>query len=316
MKVTIIGPGAVGMVLAYTLVLRAIAREVVLVGRNRAKAEGEALDLMHAQTFLEVPVKVRAGEIEDAEGSEVVVVCASVPMGKEFSNRNELLRGNVELMQALLPRLGRVAPAAKLLMVSNPVDALTWWAKELTGFPAERVMGTGTLVDSVRLRELLSETIGIHPQDLRTYILGEHGDHQFAALSVAGVGGERIDDTVERRGLFERAKFGGFEVFSKKGNTSYTVGLAAAYIVKSILMDERRTMPVSVQVKGYLGVDEVYLSLPVVIGRNGIERYLYPELNDEERQSFLRAAAAVNSAIQEIRSSCLEGVAPSPCPLG
>jgi len=297
MKVTIIGPGKVGMVLAYTLMLRGVAREIVLVGSNRERAEGEALDLTHAQAFQQIPVKVRAGEIGDAAGSEVVAVCASVPMPSGLLTRNALAQGNADLMKKLLPRVAEVAPEAKLVMVSNPVDVLTWQALELTGFPRERVMGTGTLVDSIRFRELLSEMLHIHPDDLRAYILGEHGEHQFPAMSVAQAGGERIDDTPERRALCERAKHFGIEVFKKKGNTCYAIGQAAAYIIEAILLDEKRTVPLSVKIDGYLGVSGVCLSVPVVVGRRGVERYLHPELNPAETGEFRAAAEAVRGVI-------------------
>ncbi len=298
MKVTIIGPGKVGMVLAYTLMLRGVAREIVLVGSDRVKAEGEALDLTHAQAFQQIPVKVRAGEIEDAAGSEVVAVCASVPMPSGLLSRNALAQGNADLMKRLLPRVAEVAPMAKLVMVTNPVDVLTWQALELTGFPRERVMGTGTLVDSVRFRELLSAMLHIHPDDLRAYILGEHGEHQFPAMSVAQAGGERIDDTPERRALCERAKQFGIEVFQKKGNTCYAIGQAAAYIIEAILLDEKRTVPLSVKIDGYLGVSGVCLSVPVVVGRRGVERYLHPDLNEEETKQFRAAAEAVKGVIE------------------
>jgi len=243
MKVTIIGPGTVGMVLAYTLMLRRTAREIVLVGRNRMKAEGEALDLTHAQAFLQAPVKISAGEIADAIDSEVVVMCASVAAPEGIMDRNEMAKGNADLMRELLPEVARVAPNCKLVMVTNPVDPMTWLALQLTGFPRERVIGTGTLVDSIRFRELLSEMLAIHPDDLRAYILGEHGECQFPAMSVAQAGGEKIDDTPERRALCERAKGFGIEVFRKKGNTCYAIGLATAYLVESILLNERRTLP-------------------------------------------------------------------------
>jgi len=301
MKVTIVGPGKVGMVLAYTLVLRGVAREVVLVGANREKAEGEALDLTHAQAFQQIPVKVRAGDIEDAAGSEVVAVCASIPMPAGLLTRNALAQGNADLMKELLPRIAKVAPDCKLVMVTNPVDVLTWQALQLTGFPRERVMGTGTLVDSIRFRELLSEMLAIHPDDLRTYILGEHGDHQFPAMSVAQSGGERIDDTPERRALCERAKNFGIEVFRKKGNTCYAIGQSAAYIIESILLDEKRTVPLSVLVDGFLGVSDVCLSLPVVVGKKGIERFLHPDLNAIEAEQFREAAKAVREVIEGLK---------------
>lgn len=298
---TIVGPGKVGMVLAYTLVLRGVAREVLLVGADKVKAEGEALDLTHAQAFQQVPVKVRAGEIEDAAGSGVVAICASVPMPPGLLTRNALAQGNADLMKDLLPRVAEIAPDCILLMVTNPVDVLTWQALELTGFPRERVMGTGTLVDSIRFRELLSEMLAIHPDDLRAYILGEHGEHQFPAMSVAQAGGERIEDTPERRALCERAKNFGIEVFRKKGNTCYAIGQAAAYIIESILLDEKRTVPLSVKVDGYLGVEGVCLSMPVVVGKRGVERFLHPDLNPIEAEQFRAAARAVREVIEGLR---------------
>ncbi|WP_367874032.1 malate dehydrogenase [Luteolibacter sp. Populi] len=300
MKVTIVGPGNVGMVLAYTLMLRGAAREIVLVGANRTKAEGEAMDLMHAQAFLQVPVSVRAGDLADCAGSEVVAMCASVPTPEGLTSRNSLAHGNVALMREMLPRIAALAPETKLVMVSNPVDVLTWQALELTGFPKERVMGTGTLVDSIRFREMLSALLGIHPDDLRAYILGEHGEHQFPAMSVAQAGGEKIDDTPERRALCDKAAHAGIEVFRKKRNTCYAIGQAAAYIIESILLDERRTVPLSVKIDGFLGVEGVCLSLPVVVGKRGIERILHPDLNAVESEQFRTAAEAVRKVIADV----------------
>jgi L-lactate dehydrogenase len=218
-----------------------------------------------------------------------------------LDSRNALAQGNADLMKELLPRIAKVAPDCKLVMVTNPVDVLTWQALQLTGFPRERVMGTGTLVDSIRFRELLSEMLAIHPDDLRTYILGEHGEHQFPAMSVAQSGGERIDDTPERRALCERAKNFGIEVFRKKGNTCYAIGQSAAYIIEAILLDEKRTVPLSVLVDGYLGVNDVCLSLPVVVGKKGVERFLHPDLNPAEAEQFREAARAVREVIEGLK---------------
>lgn len=300
MKVSIIGPGKVGMVLAYTLMMKGVAREIVLIGSDRERAEGEALDLMHAQAFLNVPVSVFAGELEDTAGSEVVAVCASVPSPKGMTDRNVIAEGNASLLRRILPAVAKAAPDTKLVMVSNPVDAMTWLALECTGFPPGRVMGTGTLVDSIRFRELLSKLIHIHPDDLRAYILGEHGEHQFPAMSIASAGGELIEDTPERRQLCERAKNLGIEVFRKKGNTCYAIGLAAAYIIESILLDEKRTIPLSVKIDGFAGVHNVCLSVPVVVGSQGIERYLHPPLNPMETAQFRRAATAVRALIDHL----------------
>jgi L-lactate dehydrogenase len=301
MKVTIVGPGYVGMALAYTLMLRGAARELVLVGANRRKAEGEALDLMHAQAFLQVPVSVRAGSFEDCAGSEVVAICASVPTPPDMTTRNVLAHGNAALMAEILPKIATHAPDTKLVMVSNPVDVLTWQAIQLTGFPAKRVMGTGTLVDSFRFRELLSASIGIHTDDLRAYVLGEHGEYQFPAMSVARAGGEKIDDTPERRALCKQAAQAGIEVFRKKGNTGYAIAQAAACIIEAILLDIKKTIPMSLKIDGFLGVDDVCLSLPAVVGRGGIERILHPELTEAEADQFHLAAEAVRKVMAELK---------------
>lgn len=300
MKVTILGPGTVGTTLAYTLLLRNLVDEIVLVGRNRTKAEGEALDLTHAQAFLPTPVIVRAGELEDAAGSDVVVVCLSAPQPSGLLDRNQMAVSNAELYRQILPPLAGIAPECKLVIVTNPVDPLTWLALELTGFPPERVFGTGTLVDSIRFRELLSKTLSIHPDDLRAYVLGEHGEKQFAAMSVAQAGGEPIESTPERDALCQRAAGFGMEVFKKKGNTCYAIAQATAYIVESILEDERRTMPLSVSLQGYLGIDDLCLSIPVVVGRRGIERYIRPNLSEAEIARFHDAAATVREVIKKI----------------
>ena len=235
MKISIVGAGTVGVTLAYTLLLQHRVREILLVGRNRAKVEAEAADLMHAQAFCETPMLIRAGGVEDVEGSEIVVVCASAPHPQPFNDRRSLTLANAELMRSLLPEIAKAAPQAKLIMVSNPVDSLTWLALELTGFPPQRVVGTGTLVDSFRYRDLLSKEIGIHPGDLRVYILGEHGESQFPAMSIAIAGGERIRDDPERRSLAQRAKQAGLEVFQGKGNTCYAIAQATALIIRAIL---------------------------------------------------------------------------------
>lgn len=301
MKVSIVGPGAVGVTLAHTLLLSGIAREILLVGRNREKAEAEALDLMHAQSFLPISTRVTTGDLSDVEGSEVVVMCASVPTPPQMQSRRVLATGNARLMAQLLPTIAQRAPQAKILFVTNPVDSLTWLARELTGFPPSQLMGMGTLVDSFRLRQSLSGVIGIHPSDLRIYVLGEHGESQFVALSIASSGGEPIEDSAERRQLFDYAKRVGLEILQKKGNTCYAIAQAANYVVKSILLDEHTTIPLSTFVNGFLGAGDLCLSLPVVVGKNGVERVLYPQLNEEEQTAFRVSSQEVGQLNEEIK---------------
>jgi L-lactate dehydrogenase len=303
MKVSIVGMGKVGSTVAFALSTRGCVREMVLVGRNHAHVVGDAMDMAHAQAFVEVPTKIIAGTMADTAGSDVIVVCASVSTPPELTDRSDLGPANVRLMREILPPLAELSPNAILVMVSNPVDVLTRFAMEFTGFPWQRVIGTGTLIDSVRLRYELSQELGIHMQDLRAYILGEHGGTQFAAMSIATAGGELIEDTPKRRELIGKVVSSGVDIFQHKGYTNYGIALATVLIVESILLDTRHTVPVSVAIDGYLGISDVCLSLPVVVGRQGIERIMHPTLNDVEVAALRTSAERVKEQIQRARAA-------------
>lgn len=306
MKISIIGIGRVGSSLAYTLVMHGFCRELVLVNRSQEVAEGDAHDLRHAQAFAAKPVSITAGDVPETANSDIIAYCASVPMEPGFSSRLTLGPSNARLIAEQLPPLLEASPEAKLVMISNPVDVLSYLAIRRHGFPAERVLGTGTLIDSMRFREELSREIGIHVDDLRAYILGEHGDTQFPVMSHAQVAGEHLADSRHRRETFEQARHSGFQIFSKKGYTNHAIAAAAAYIIRSIVEDDRRTMPISTLIDGYLGESEVCLSLPVVIGSAGIVRVLHPELDREEADAFRNSAAAVRDAIDRAEAPVLD----------
>jgi len=298
MKVSIIGMGRVGSTLAYTLLLKELPREMVLVHQQRDKSEGDAADLRHAHLFLDHRIDIRAGEVADTMDSDVVVVTASRPWREGFSDRLAMAKANSELFAQLIPQLARVSPQAVLIIVSNPVDVLTYQAIRYSGFAPQRVIGTGTLVDSARFRALLADEVGIHPEDLRAYTLGEHGKTQLPAFSVAEAGGERIDESPHRHELFEQALAAGMDVFNLKGYTNFAIATATYYIVESVLTDARHTMPVSTLIDGYLDVSDVCLSVPCVIGMGGVVRQLRPGLNEQETQAFRRSAAVVRGAIE------------------
>jgi L-lactate dehydrogenase len=297
MKVSIVGIGRVGSTLGYTLTLRGACTELVLVNRRSEVALGDVYDLQHTQPFLARPINIHQGEIADVAGSAVIAVCASVPMPPHIRDRNDLAAGNVALFRDLIPRLTAAAPEAVLLIVSNPVDVLTYCALRFSGLPPSRIVGTGTLIDSARFRSMLSQEVGIHPDDLRAYILGEHGQTQFAVMSAAQAGGEQIDDTPARRKLLDEAVGAGFRVFEYKGYTNFAVSMAAAVIIECIVYDTRHTLPASVYIDGYYGERDVCLSMPVVIGQHGVHRVLQPKLNEAEQAAFHRSAQAVRDVI-------------------
>lgn len=302
MKISVVGAGKVGTTLAFALSQRNFVDEMVLVGRHPDVTMGDVLDLRHAQSFVEVPTRITSGTVEDTRGSDILAICASVPMPADMPDRALLGPANVALMRQLLPPLAERSPEAILVMVSNPVDVLTWFALELTGYAEQRVLGSGTLIDSARLRHELSLEVGIHSQDLRAYILGEHGATQFAAMSCATAGGEAIDDTPKRRELISHAVQAGMEIFQHKGFTNFGIALSVASILEAIALDTKHTIPVSVSVDGFLGVTDVCLSLPVVVGRGGVERILHPRLSEEESRAFQLSARAVRQQIEKARS--------------
>ena len=293
MKISIIGLGNVGSTLAYNLVVQNLAQDLVLVDRNRERARGDAADLTHALSFQESVGRVRFGEVEDTAGSGLIILTLSVPYKPPMKSRADLAAGNRPLFAELVPRLAALSPEAVLLVVTNPVDTMTGWALADSGFPAHRVMGVGTLVDSARFRMELSQHYGIHPGDLRAYVLGEHGPSQFAALSVASAGGERIQDHDLARQLLDRQAASAHEIVADKGYTNFAIASAVALVVDCIVHDRRRTIPVSVKLEDYFGVSGVCLSVPCVVGLRGVERILKPNLDDAEQALFRQCAQAV-----------------------
>lgn len=295
MRISIVGMGQVGAAAAHALTSQGLAVDLVLTSRNARKAEGEAMDLDHAGAILPYVTSVRGGEAELTAGSQLVILAHSIPT--ERPGRKLLAAGNGKLFRETLPQYAELSPDAVFLVLTNPVDALTWLAIQVTGLPASRIMGAGTIIDSARLRTKLSDRFGIHPDDLRAYVLGEHGEEQFAAVSLATGGGVRFNDPSEVHRLFEEARQSPWEVFERKGYTNFAIAQAAALVARTVIYDERRTLPVSTLIDGYLNESGVCLSLPCVVGKAGVDRVLYPELVEEETKAFRASAQSVRETI-------------------
>ena len=301
MKVTIVGTGHVGATLAYVIVLEGLAEKLVLINRNKQVAEGHAMDLRHTSSLVRHPIKVTSGEIRASENSDVVVFTISAPMDRDNPDRRALAAKNAELVRDWMPSLAEASPQAVFLIVTNPVDVMTWAALKVTDLPASRVCGIGTLVDSARFRAMMSEELGIHPDDIRAYILGEHGASQVAAISIASVGGEPIDDSLDRARQFAQVTTEtGLDIFRLKGHTNFAVAKATAVVIEAIQHDHHHTMPLSVLLNGFCGIEDVCLSIPVVVGRNGVTRTLKPKLTPEETDAFRRSAEEVRKNNQQI----------------
>lgn len=300
MKISVVGMGRVGTAVAFALVVRAIPHELVLVGRTRAKSLGDALDLEHAAALVR-PIKVVAGEVGDTAGSDIIILTASAPIEGPVTDRLAQAGPNARLFREMVPPLAALSPRAVLIVLTNPVDVCTYVALRASGLPPGQVLGSGTLIDTARLRSLLSRETGINGLDIRAYVLGEHGDSQFPALSVASVGGLRLDrrDAAMDQ-LVEEARAGGYRVAREKGYTNYAVALSATLICEAITDDARTVLPVSTLIEGFQGVHDVCLSLPCVVGRGGIRRVLSVDLDAEEAGRFRRSAAVVRTVLDQV----------------
>ena len=278
MKIAIIGTGRVGSSIAYALVLKQTCDHLVIAGRSYEKSRGDALDLQHTLAFCSRPMRIEASTNEQVTDADIIVITASVAAdGQIFTSRLQLGDKNTAMFRELIPMLAANNPNAVFIIVTNPVDVMTYAASKLSGFLPNRVMGVGTLVDSARFRTLLSQEEHIHPDDLRTYILGEHGPNQFPLLSSAKAGGELIRDTPRHRELFNQVIEAGFEVYRLKGYTNYAIATATCMVIEAVVFDEHRTMPLSTRFDEWLGIEDNCFSIPVVVGRDGIIRHLHPE---------------------------------------
>ena len=289
---SIIGVGRVGQAIAFAAIAKDLVSDLVLVGRSPESALGDALDLRHASCFSR-PCNVVNGTIADTAGSTVIVIAASVPMTKA-GNRKQCLNANVALFRSLIPPLARLNPNAVFLIVTNPVDVLTHVAQELSGLPHHQVIGSGTLIDTVRLRALLAQRCGVHPLDLRIYVVGEHGDSQVAILSSAAAGGAPLNVGIdELNQCVAEAKNAGHAVVQAKGYTSHAVALSTMMIVQAVVSDAHAVLPVSTRLTDYCGVENLCVSVPAVIGKSGVIRILDVNMNPSEAARFRDSAASV-----------------------
>ncbi|XP_062217228.1 L-lactate dehydrogenase A-like [Phragmites australis] len=301
-KVSVIGAGNVGMAIAQTILTRDIADEIALVDALPDKLRGEMLDLQHAAAFLPRTRLVSDTDLAVTKGSDLAIVTAGARQIPGETRLN-LLQRNVALFRKIVPALAEHSPDALLLIVSNPVDILTYVAWKLSGFPVNRVIGSGTNLDSSRFRFLLAEHLDVNAQDVQAYMVGEHGDSSVAIWSTVSVAGMSVLKSLqESHSSFDEEALEGirravvnsaYEVIGLKGYTSWAIGYSVANLVSSLLRDQRRIHPVSVLASGFNGIPEdrqVFLSLPARLGRGGVHGVVDMELTEEETRRLQRSA--------------------------
>jgi L-lactate dehydrogenase len=304
----IIGAGHVGMASAYAVFLRGLASEIILIDKDGRRAEGEAMDLMHGQAFVG-SVTVRAGGYQDLAAAQMVVITAGVGQ-KPGESRLALLNRNADVFRDIIGRLDEHSPRSVLIVASNPVDVLTYVTKALTRRSSNLVIGTGTMLDTARIRALLGQYYGVDPRSVHAFILGEHGDTEVPIWSLARIGGVPLlgntvlgksYDQVELDRLFESVRNAAYEIIDRKGYTNTAIGSAIARLVHAVMDDQRSVLPVSRQLDGQYGIHDVCLSIPSIIGQGGIADAILPQLNEAELQGLRHSAEVLRESIRGIR---------------
>ncbi len=309
-KVAVVGAGSVGAAVAYASTIGRLAEEIALFDVNAQRAEAEVLDLRHGLQFVGGGRVEGGGDVAVCRDADLVIVTAGAKQVPGQS-RLDLAAANVALVRRALPPIVEIAPDAIVLLVTNPVDVVTFAAQELTGWPHERIIGSGTVLDTSRLRNLLAARLGIGVSSVHATIVGEHGDSEIALWSSAAVGGTPLLDVVGPEGgritaadlddLLHEVRTAAYRIIEGKGATNLAIGLAAVRIARSIADDERAVLPVSVRLD-VDGVGPVCLSLPSVVGRRGILGRLDVHVDDTERRGLHDSAAAIRRAIEAVAS--------------
>lgn len=308
-KVAIVGAGAVGTAIAYAAQIRGVCRQLALFDLNAQKVRAEVLDLNHGMQFTPMAEITGSDDLAVCAGADVVVITAGAKQDPGQS-RLDLAAANVTMCRDLVPALVTLAPEALLLMVTNPVDVVTMAALELSGLPAQRVFGSGTVLDSSRLRFLIAEHTRVAVQNVHAYIAGEHGDSEVPLWSTATIGGVPVQDWAAsgvapldaeaRARIHERVVTAAYEIIAGKGATSLAIGLSVSRMLEAVLNDEHRVLPVTSRLDGVHGLPAVCLSMPSVVGRSGVERVLPTPLSADERDRLAASAEAVRATARSL----------------
>lgn len=306
-KVVIVGVGMVGMSFAYALLNQNICDELVLIDINKVRAKGEAADLSHGLPFAPSSMSIYAGDYSDCSNADLVVICAGAPQ-LEGESRRDLLKKNYNVFKSIVNPIIASGFNGVFLVASNPVDVMTQIVYELSGFPANRVLGSGTTLDSARLRHMMSDCFKINPRNVHAYVIGEHGDSEFVPWSNASIsviplnefGKNRPTLMEDMQKIAVDVKESAYEIIKAKKATYYGIGMVLARLTRAILFDENSIFTVSTYLKGEYGEKGIYIGVPSVVNRNGIREILEIELNEEEQKKFNESAKIIHEMVDEI----------------
>lgn len=307
-KAAMIGCGFVGAAAAFSLMQSGLFSEMVLIDADKDRAEGEAMDISHGLPFAR-PMKIYAGDYDDIVDASIIIITAGAAQKPE-ETRLDLVNKNVKIFHSIIPEISKRNCRGILLVVSNPVDILTHVAWKLSGFPSGRVIGSGTVLDTARLKYMLGEHLSLDSRSIHAFIVGEHGDSELAVWSSANVSGVPLNKMCEMRGhfqheenaeqIYEDVKNCAYEVIAKKKATYFGVAMAVRRICEAIVRNERSILPVSNLMRGDYGLDDVYLSMPAIVGADGVERLIPISLDKEETQKLKESADTLKSVLKKV----------------
>ena len=306
-KVAMIGCGFVGSASCFALMQSGLFSEMVLIDANREKAEGEALDISHGLPFAS-PMQIYAGDYDDIIDAAIIIISAGAGQ-KPGETRLDLVKKNVGIFQSILPEIAKRNVQGILLVVANPVDILTYVAQKMSGLPENRVFGSGTVLDTARLQYMLGQHLAVDPRNVDAMIIGEHGDSEIAAWSCVRVSGVPLNDFCEMRGHFqheqamheiaENVKNSAYEIIEKKKATYYGIAMSVKRICEAIIRDEKSVLPVSSAMHGEYGLNDVTLSMPAIVGKDGIETVVPMELDEKEQTELQHSSVVLKDVIKQ-----------------
>lgn len=308
-KVTIVGTGFVGSTTAYTLMISGLVSELVLIDANTDKAEGEAMDLNHGMPFVR-PVKIYTGDYSDCKDSDIVIITAGANQ-KPGETRLDLVQKNTAIFKSIVSQIVKYNSDCIILVVTNPVDILTYVTYKISGFPKNRIIGSGTVLDTARFRYLLGDHVGLDTRNVHAYIIGEHGDTEVPTWSITNIAGIQMDkycdicsnckDTgLSKNEIYESVKNAAYEIIKRKGATYYAVALAVRRIVECIIRDENSILTISSLLEGQYDMNDLCLSLPSVVNKSGIDRILNIPLDENEQELFKKSGKAMADIIKSL----------------
>jgi L-lactate dehydrogenase len=308
-KIVIVGAGFVGTTFAYSLLIHGLASQIVIIDVDKERAEGEVMDLNHGMPFA-YPARIQTGKYSDCKDADIIVI--AVDKGQKIQqSRLELAAGNFALLKQIVPSITEYNNEGILLVVTNPLDVMTYATLKLSGFPPNRVIGSGTILDTARLRYLLGEYLQVDPRNVHAYIIGEHGDSEVPVWSLANVAGIRLKDYCpickvpynpdDLNDLFLKVRNAGYEIAKRKGRTNYGVALSLTKIVESIVRDENAIVTVSCLLQDYYDVGDICLSVPVVLNGTGVKEAIRLPLAGDEVAAFQKSAAVIKKVADSLR---------------